>query len=157
MLVVRAAARHLREGRTVLTCPAGEIEPDPAAHSVPEAVASLQRWSQSIGLFARLVPQMRIVPAIVSGVVSRAALRNSLTHLRRTRKDRERMAAALQVMIPAYQGTTVRVAFGPPLTGSELVTAGADAAAITRAVAARARRLLEAPPTTWETLLIGDR
>jgi len=51
----------------------------------------------------------------------------------------------------------VRVAFGPPLTGSELVTEGADAAAITRAVAARARRLLEAPPTTWETLLIGDR
>jgi hypothetical protein len=157
MPVVRAAARHLREGRAVLTCPAGEIEPDPAAHSVPEAVESLHRWSQSIGLFARLVPQTRIVPAIVSGVVSRAALRNPLTRLRRTRKDRERMAAALQVMIPAYQGTTVRVAFGPPLTGSELVTAGADAAAITRAVAARARRLLEAPPTTWETLLIGDR
>jgi len=157
MLVVRAAARHLREGRAVLTCPAGEIEPDPAAHSVPGAVESLQRWSQSIGLFARLVPQMRIVPAIVSGVVSRAALRNSLTHLRRTRKDRERMAAALQVMIPAYQGTTVRVAFGPPLTGAELIAASADAAAITRAVAARARRLLEAPPTTWETLLIGDR
>ena len=157
MPVVRAAARHLREGRAVLTCPAGEIEPDPAAHSVPGAVESLQRWSQSIGLFARLVPQARIVPAIVSGVVSRAALRNPLTRLRRARKDRERLAAALQVMIPAYQGTTVRVAFGPPLTGSELVTAGADAAAITRAVAARARRLLEAPPTTWETLLIGDR
>ena len=157
MPVVRAAARHLREGRAVLTCPAGEIEPDPAAHSVPEAVASLHRWSQSIGLFARLVPQTRIVPAIVSGVVSRAALRNSLTHLRRTRKDRERMAAALQVMIPAYQGTTVRVAFGPPLTRAELIAASADAAAITRAVAARARRLLEAPPTTWETLLIGDR
>jgi len=155
MLVVRAAARHLREGRTVLTCPAGEIEPDPAV--LPGAVESLQRWSQSIGLFARLVPQTRIVPAIVSGVVSRAALNNPLTHLRRARKDRERMAAALQVMIPAYQGTTVRVAFGPPLTGSELVTEGADAAAITRAVAARARRLLEAPPTTWETLLIGDR
>ncbi|OGO45254.1 MAG: hypothetical protein A2W37_13145 [Chloroflexi bacterium RBG_16_63_12] len=67
------------------------------------------------------------------------------------------MAAALQVMIPAYQGTTVRVAFGPPLTGAELIAASADAAAITRAVAARARRLLEAPPTTWETLLIGDR
>jgi len=155
MLVVRAAARHLREGRTVLTCPAGEIEPDPAV--LPGAVESLQRWSQSIGLFARLVPQTRIVPAIVSGVVSRAALNNPLTHLRRARKDRDRMAAALQVMIPAYQGTTVRVAFGPPLTGSELVTEGADAAAITRAVAARARRLLEAPPTTWETLLIGDR
>jgi len=155
MPVVRAAARHLREGRAVLTCPAGEIEPDPAV--LPGAVESLQRWSQSIGLFARLVPQTRVVPAIVSGVVSRAALNNPLTHLRRARKDRERMAAALQVMIPAYQGTTVRVAFGPPLTGSELVTEGADAAAITRAVAARAQSLIETPPAAWETLLIGER
>ena len=155
MPVVRAAARHLREGRAVLTCPAGEIEPDPAV--LPGAVESLQRWSQSIGLFARLIPQTRVVPAIVSGVVSPAALRNPLIRLRRARKDRERMAAALQVMIPAYQGVTVRVAFGPPLAGAELVAGGADAAAITRAVVECARCLIEAPPTTWETLLIGDR
>src|SRR5574341_823727 len=135
MPVVRAAARHLREGRVVLTCPAGEIEPDPAV--MPGAVESLQNWSQSIGLFARLVPQTRIVPVIVSGVVSRAALNNPLTHLRRARKDRERMAAALQVMIPAYQGTTVRIAFGPPLASAELAAGGADTAAITRAIAER--------------------
>ncbi len=155
MLVVRAAARHLREGRAVLTCPAGEIEPDPAV--MPGAAASLQNWSQSIGLLARLVPQTRVVPAIVSGVVSAAALRNPLTRLRRTRKDRERMAAALQVMIPAYQGTTVRVAFGPPLAGAELVAGGADAAAITRAVVECARRLIEAPPAAWEMLIRGER
>ena len=155
MPVVRAAARHLREGRAVLTCPAGEIEPDPTV--MPGAAASLQNWSQSIGLFARLVPQTRVVPAIVSGVVSPAALRNPLTRLRRARKDRERMAAALQVMIPAYQGVTVRVAFGPPLAGAELVAGGVDAAAITRAVVERAQSLIETPPAAWETLLIGER
>lgn len=157
MPVVRAAAGQLRAGRAVLTFPAGEIEPDPAALGVPGAVESLQHWSQSIGLFARLVPQTRIVPATVSGVVSAGALRNPLTHLRRARKDRERMAAALQVMIPAYQGTTVRVAFGLPLIGAELMAGGADAAAITRAVAERARGLIESPPAVWETLLVGDR
>lgn len=155
MPVVRAASRHLREGRAVLTFPAGEIEPDPAV--MPGAAASLQNWSQSIGLFARLVPQTRIVPAIVSGVVSRAALRNPLTRLRRTRKDRERMAAALQVMIPAYQGVTVRVAFGPPLAGAELAGGSADAATITRAVAERVQSLIETPPAAWETLLVGER
>jgi hypothetical protein len=155
MPVVRAAARHLREGRAVLTCPAGEIEPDPAV--MPGAVASLQNWSQSIGLLARLVPQTRVVPVIVSGVVSSAALRNPLTRLRRARKDRERMAAALQVMIPAYQGTTVRVAFGPPLAGAELVARGADAAAITRAVVERAQSLIETPPAAWEMLIRGER
>jgi 1-acyl-sn-glycerol-3-phosphate acyltransferase len=155
MPVVRAAAAQLREGRAVLTFPAGEIEPDPAV--MPGAVASLQIWSQSIGLFARLVPQTRIVPAIVSGVISPASLRNPLTRLRRAQKDRERMAAAFQALIPAYQGVTVRVAFGPPLAGAELMASGADAAAITRAVAERARSLIETPPAAWETLITGER
>jgi 1-acyl-sn-glycerol-3-phosphate acyltransferase len=157
MAVMRAAVSQLRQGRAVLTFPAGEIEPDPAALGVPGAVASLQNWSHSIGLFARLVPQTRIVPAIVSGVVSPAALRNPLIRLRRARKDRERMAVALQIMFTAYQNVTVRVAFGPPLTAAGLIAASADAAAITRLVAERARRLIESPPTTWETLLIGER
>src|SRR5215213_10886443 len=41
--VVRAAARHLRGGGTVLTFPGGRIEPDPAV--LPGAVEALDRWS----------------------------------------------------------------------------------------------------------------
>jgi 1-acyl-sn-glycerol-3-phosphate acyltransferase len=148
---VRAAVDELRRGRTLLTFPAGEIEPDPAA--LPGAAESLQQWSQSIGLFARLVPQTRIVPAIVSGVVSPASLRNPLTRLRRARKDRERLAAALQVMIRAYQNVRVRVAFGAPLVGADLLTGGADSAAVTRAVTGRARQLIESPPREWEAVI----
>ncbi len=152
---IRAVVKHLRQGGAVLTFPAGRIEPDPAV--APGAVESLQTWSESIALFARLAPQTKIVPAIVSGVVSSAAQYHPLTRLRRTPRGRERMAAMLQIMIPAYQSVTARVAYGPPLLAADLVAANPDPVAITRAVTNDARRLIETPPGAWETLLVGDR
>ncbi|MBI3242427.1 MAG: 1-acyl-sn-glycerol-3-phosphate acyltransferase [Chloroflexi bacterium] len=155
MPVIRAAVTHLRQGGAVLTFPAGEIEPDPAV--APGAVESLQKWSESIALFARLAPQTRIIPAIVSGVVSAAAQHHPLTRLRRTPRGRERMAAMLQIMVPAYQSVVARVAFGPPLLAADLVAANPNASAITRAVTTEAQKLIESPPISWETLLVGDR
>lgn len=108
--VAREAARHLRSGGAVLTFPGGRIEPDPAV--LPGAVEALGRWSASADLFARLTPGLAVVPVVVSGVVSPAALRNPLTHLRRNRHDREWLAATLQMLIPALRDVQVRVEFG---------------------------------------------
>lgn len=130
--VVREATRHLRRGGAVLTFPGGRIEPDPA--TLPGAVEALDRWSSSVDLFARLTPGLAIVPVVVSGVISPAALRNPLTRLRRHRRDREWLAATLQMLTPALHDVTVRVEFGNP------VPAGPDAG---DAVRAEARRLLE--------------
>lgn len=130
--VVREATRHLRRGGAVLTFPGGRIEPDPA--TLPGAVEALDRWSSSVDLFARLTPGLAIVPVVVSGVISPAALRNPLTRLRRHRRDREWLAATLQMLTPALRDVTVRVEFGNP------VPAGPDAG---DAVRAEARRLLE--------------
>jgi putative hemolysin len=144
MAVVREATRHLRQGGAILTLPAGRIEPDPAA--LPGAVESLQTWSESIALFARLAPQMRIVPVIVTGILTAAALNNPLTRLRRTRQDREWLAATLQILLqpylPAYLPACVRVVFGEPLLAARLLDRG-DNAAIMRAVTDRARELIE--------------
>ncbi|WP_119066625.1 glycerol acyltransferase [Rubrobacter indicoceani] len=108
--VVRAAARHLRDGGSLLTFPGGRIEPDPA--SMDGAVRALSGWSESLDLFARLVPGLKIVPAVVSGVVSRSALGNPLVYLRRNKEDRLWLAATLQLMFPALYRTDVRVTFG---------------------------------------------
>ncbi len=111
--VARAAARHLRVGGAVLTFPGGRIEPDPAV--LPGAVEALDRWSSSADLFARLTPGLAVVPVVVSGVISPSALRNPLTHLRRRRRDREWLAATLQVLIPALRNVDARVEFGRPI------------------------------------------
>jgi 1-acyl-sn-glycerol-3-phosphate acyltransferase len=153
--VVRQVAAALRDGQAVLTFPAGEIEPDPAV--LPGAVDSLEQWSESFAVFARLAPEARVLPAIVSGVLSPAAQRTPLARLRRQRKDRERVAAMLQVMLPIYQGVTVRIAFGAPAAAKDLLAACPEPADLKRYVVAQARRLIEQPPAGWETVTHGLR
>ena len=56
-----------------------------------------------------------VVPVVVSGVISPSALRNPLIHLRRRRRDREWLAATLQVLVPALRNVDARVEFGRPI------------------------------------------
>ena len=134
--LIRAATRHLRGGGAVLTFPGGKIEPDPAV--LPGAVEALNSWSTSVDLFARLVPNLVIVPTIVSGVLSPVSLRNPLTFLRRRKEDREWLAAAIQMLTPGLYDVAVRVEFGRP------VSAGDSAeATVGQAVLEEARLLIE--------------
>ena len=131
--VVRAAARHLRGGGAILTFPGGRIEPDPAV--LPGAVEALDRWSSSADLFARLIPGLEVVPVVVSGVISPSALRNPLIHVRRSRRDREWLAATLQVLVPALRNVDARVEFGSPIH--------AEPGSVGDAVIEETRRLME--------------
>jgi hypothetical protein len=132
--VVRRAARHLKAGGAVITFPGGKIEPDPAV--LPGASEALGAWSGSVDLFARLVPDLAVVPAVVSGVISRAALRNPIARIRRDPRDREWLAATFQMLVPALRNVTTRVEFGPP------VFAGDDEP-VSRRVVEAARRIIE--------------
>ncbi|HJQ28160.1 MAG TPA: 1-acyl-sn-glycerol-3-phosphate acyltransferase [Rubrobacter sp.] len=132
--VARAAARHLRRGGAVLTFPGGRIEPDPAV--LPGAVEALGHWSSSAGLFARLTPGLAVVPVVVSGVVSPSALRNPLTLLRRRKRDREWLAATLQMLIPALRNVDARVEFGRPIYSE-------SGGAVGETVIQETRRLME--------------
>ncbi len=111
--LIRDAARHMKEGGAVLTFPGGGIEPDPAL--LPGASEALGKWSESLNLFTRLVPNLTVVPAIVGGVLSRRALRNPVSMLRRTEEDRRWLAATIQMLAPKFHGTAVRVEFGKPV------------------------------------------
>jgi 1-acyl-sn-glycerol-3-phosphate acyltransferase len=132
--VARAAARHLRGGGAVLTFPGGRIEPDPAV--LPGAVEALDHWSSSADLFARLTSGLVVVPVVVSGVISPSALRNPLIHLRRRRRDREWLAATLQVLLPALRNVNVLVEFGRPIYAE-------PGTAVGEAVIEETRRLME--------------
>jgi len=60
------------------------------------------------------VPDLTIVPAVVSGVLSPTALRNPLTFVRRQPRDRQWLAASIQMMTPALRNVATRIAFGQP-------------------------------------------
>jgi 1-acyl-sn-glycerol-3-phosphate acyltransferase len=142
MGVVRAAVRHLRSGGALLTFPAGQIEPDPAV--MPGALESLQNWSDSAALFARLVPETVIVPVLVSGVIWERALRHPLARLRRGQAERERMAATLQLLAQSLlrvKPVTVKVQFGEPLQARLL--SGSGAVEIMQAVRNEMRLLIQ--------------
>ena len=132
---VRVAARHLRSGGAVITFPGGRIEPDPAV--LPGASEALDDWSGSVDLFARLVPGLTVVPAVVSGVISPSALRNPLALVRRDPRDRRWLSATLQMLVPALRDVTTRVGFGPPLRAD-------GEGSISRRTVEEARRLIEA-------------
>ena len=149
--VLRKVANQLSRGGAVLIFPGGRIEPDPSI--LPGAADALERWSNSIGLIVRLARHAQILPAIVSGVLSQSAHRHPFTLLRQTPEDRERLAAMLQIIVPAYRDVTVRVAFGPPINAETLLSSGKDSEAITRAVIGRARLLIEKPSDDWQSVI----
>lgn len=117
--MLRMAAAHLSQGGALLTFPAGRIEPDPAVY--PNAAASLQSWSRSVLLLARIVPDAMIVPAAVGGVISASALRNPVLRLFREQRSRDWAGATLQVLIPAYRDVHTRVAFGAAYSARALL------------------------------------
>ncbi len=140
---LREIAAHLRSGRGILTFPAGSIEPDPA--SMPGARQALETWSDSIGFFVRMAPETCVIPAIVSGVIAAPSLRHPLTRLRRKQKDRERLAAALQLFVATYRPqawpVSIQVCFGAPLS-AEYLAELRDPRAITRRVIAHTRQFV---------------
>ena len=103
---------------------------------LPGAAEALERWSGSVDLFARLVPNLTVVPVVVSGVLSRAALRNPLIRIRRRRSDREWLAATFQMLLPALRNVTTRVEFGVAIRAG-------DVDRVSPAVLAETRRLIE--------------
>jgi hypothetical protein len=109
---------------------------------LPGAAAALDSWSSSFDLLARFVPELTVLPVIVSGVISRRALRHPLTYLRRKPADRQWLAALLQLQLRSLQRQRVRVAFGNPLRLAEL----APSAPLSAAIRDEARRLLAAVP-----------
>ena len=139
MEVVRSSIRHLRQGGSVLIFPRGAVEPDPEL--LPGAEESLAEWSTSLGIIARAVPQAKVVPAIVSGVVARRSLRNPMTHLRSEPRERQKLAEIIQVLqqmvLPLRPAVSARLSFGRPIRAF-----GQDARAVTRLVVETAQRLL---------------
>lgn len=96
LTVVRQSIRHLRSGGALLIFPGGNIEPDPAV--LPGMREALERWSSSIEIMIRSVPDTKVVVSMVSGVLDRSSMRHPLVYLKKTLRDRQKVAEALQTI-----------------------------------------------------------
>jgi hypothetical protein len=143
--LIRKVSTHLRNGGAALTFPAGHIEPDPDIHN--DAVESLASWTDSAGVFIRLAPETAILPVLVRGVVWAKAAYHWLTRINKTKREQEKLAAALQLLaytVLKVKPVSVRVQIGNPIYAKELGTT--ETKVIHQAVLAEMRQLIENPP-----------
>lgn len=144
MRAVRGVSAHLRQGGAALTFPAGEIEPDPLVY--PGALDALTQWTDSAGVFIRFAPDTKIVPVLVGGVIWERTARHWLTRLKRTRLEREKLAAAFQLLVLVTRNlkpNTVHVRFARPVTMEEV--GSTDSQAVHRVVLERMRGMIRSP------------
>ena len=144
--LLRDAANHLRHGGALLTFPAGTIEPDPSVGGVKP----LAGWSDSSELLIRLVPESKVLPISVSGVISRTAHRHRMATRFTDPKEREWAAATLQVLFRHLRDTQTRVVIGEPITSGPLGHRAAIDAAMASLLARVSRR-------NEETLTTSDQ
>lgn len=143
---VKHAANHLRNGGSMLTFPAGTIEPDPDVSS--GAAQSLATWTDSAGVFMRFAPETQIVPVLVRGVLWDKAIKHPLTFIRSKAKDREWLGTSLQLLSGLIFDTrpvTARVQFARPISAADVDPR--NMAAIHALVLERMRGMIENPPT----------
>ena len=143
--LIRQLSAHLRNGGAALTFPAGHIEPDPDVHS--GAVESLRSWTDSVGIFIRMAPETAVLPVVVRGVVDKKTAYHPLTYLKRARPEREKLAAALQLLehvVLKKKDVRVRVQIGNPIYTKDLGTT--ETKVIHQAVLAEMKQLIEHSP-----------
>jgi putative hemolysin len=145
MSLVRQVSGHLRSGGAALTFPGGEIEPDPNVY--PGAIEALQNWTDSVGVFLRMAPETPILPVLVRGVLWKKTANHPLSYVKKTREERETLAAAFQFLIQILfnkKPLDVTVQIGKPITVAEL--GSKETQVIHQAVLAEMQRLIENPP-----------
>lgn len=144
---VRQVSAHLRNGNSVLTFPAGEIEPDPTVYT--GAQEALDTWTDSAGVFMRFARDTKIVPVLVRGVIWDKTAHHWIPRLKRSRIEREKLAAALQLLMLITRNArpnVVHVRFARPVTAEGV--GSTDAQAIHRVVTERMKAMIQNPPPT---------
>ena len=143
--LIRQLSAHLRNGGAALTFPAGHIEPDPDVQK--GAAESLRSWTDSAGLFIRMAPETAVLPVLVRGVVRKDFAFHPLTYLKKARREREKLAAALQLLAHVMlkmRDVHIRVQIGSPVYARNLGTT--ETKVIHQAVLAEMKQLIENPP-----------
>lgn len=124
MDVIRKSVRHLQEGGALLIFPSGKLDPDPSLFS--NAGEGLRKWSRSIEVFLKKVPDAQLVLTVASGVLSREFVHHPLTKFFKNDHEQRRFMEFMQVIKQMAMGKPVelhpKVTFDKPLKEADLLT-----------------------------------
>lgn len=143
---MREIIQNLKDGQAVIIFPSGRLEPEPTL--MPGAAASLELWSDSVGIFLSKVPETRLLPVLISQTLSPNAWQSWPARLPKTPKRQHQVAMGWQFL---RQRTSKDPAWKPPLridtgrikTASEL-DSSLDPKKLAKAVQDEMRSLLTA-------------
>lgn len=142
-MTVRHSIQHLKNNGALLIFPSGQIDPDPEV--LPGASESLEKWSRSIALMLRQVPETNILPTITSGVLAKESTYTPFTILRKDgvakRRIMEFIQTIQQIVSGKRFGLTPHVTFAPSLGIKELGNLR-DTDHVMRVITDRAKQLL---------------
>ena len=117
--VIRQSIRHLQDGGALLIFPSGRLDPDPSV--LPGAMDGLRRWSRSIEVFLRKVPESRLVLTITSGVLSGKYIDHFIPCMFKNDHERRRITEFMQVISQMVRLEPLnlypKVSFAKPLSG----------------------------------------
>jgi hypothetical protein len=122
MDVIRKSIRYLQDGGALLIFPSGRLDPDPSIYS--DAGEGLKRWSRSIEVFLKKVPETQLVLTIASGVLSKEFINHPFTKLFKNDHEQRRIMEFMQVIRQMVKGKPVelhpKVTFDKPLIQNDL-------------------------------------
>ena len=121
-LALRKTINLLKDQKSVLLYPGGELELDPALF--PGSGILLRDWSRSIALILSRIPEALVQPAILRGTISLQAWKSWLTGFGKSVTTKLQIAMITQIAVQqlkpdAYPVQTTLI-LGQPMRASEL-------------------------------------
>jgi hypothetical protein len=122
MAVLRKGLRHLKNDGAFLIFGSGGLDPDPV--SMTGAEKEIERWSPSLSFLIEKVPDIQLVLAITSGVLSPKFIKHPLTLLQKGRRNKQRTSEFLQVFRQVTAPGSLNI--HPRTTFSNLIIPASD-------------------------------
>jgi hypothetical protein len=141
--VVRAAINHLNEGGAILLFASGGIDPEPSYMGGTEE--AINRWSRSLEIFLRKVPDTKILISMISGILDPKYIKHVFTRFRKARPDKQRISEFIQtinqMLVPGKLLLTPKITFAHPISAKELLTS-IDPSTVMEKIKEEGQRLL---------------
>ncbi len=124
MVVLRNAIQHLKNGGVLVYFAAGHRDPDPGVYH--GALKSMDGWLDIFDTFFKHVPELTVLPVVISGVVSQHWAEHWLPRIRRKQIDQQRLSefgqVISQLLHPGKYYLSPFVSFGKPLSRQQLTS-----------------------------------